>query len=133
MLGISDRDILQLVIISVVTLLVLAVKWRDLMLYCFDERQTRALGMNPTLLHILLMTLLVPHELVNTAVTNLIVIGERVSTTLLLIVKTFAAWTIGQPLLKPFSSGMTLANKPKAKKWSSTLKKSRARWITTSL
>ena len=58
MLGISDGDIIQLVAISVVTLLVLALKWRDLMLYCFDERQARALGMSPARLHILLMTLL---------------------------------------------------------------------------
>lgn len=58
MLGISNYDIIQLVIISVVTLLVLGLKWRDLMLYCFDERQARALGMKAGRLHVLLMTLL---------------------------------------------------------------------------
>ena len=58
MLAIGDSEIIQLVIISGVTLLVLAFKWRDLMLYCFDERQARALGMNPGGLHVLLMTLL---------------------------------------------------------------------------
>ena len=58
MLGISDNDILQLMIISAVTLLVLSLKWRDLMLYCFDERQARALGMKPGRLHLILMTLL---------------------------------------------------------------------------
>ncbi|MDX1680079.1 MAG: metal ABC transporter permease [Akkermansiaceae bacterium] len=58
MLGISDHDIIQLVAISVITLLILALKWRDLMLYCFDERQARALGMKAGRLHVLLMTLL---------------------------------------------------------------------------
>lgn len=58
MLAIGNNDIIQLVIISVVTLLVLSLKWRDLMLYCFDERQARALGMNAGRLHVLLMTLL---------------------------------------------------------------------------
>ncbi|MDX1681256.1 MAG: metal ABC transporter permease [Akkermansiaceae bacterium] len=58
MLGIANADIIQLVAISVVTLLVLALKWRDLMLYCFDERQARALGMNPGRLHLILMSLL---------------------------------------------------------------------------
>ncbi|MGA0898815.1 MAG: metal ABC transporter permease [Luteolibacter sp.] len=58
MLGISDSDILQLVLISVITLLVLTLKWRDLMLYCFDERQVRALGLSPRFLHLTLMTLL---------------------------------------------------------------------------
>ena len=58
MLAIGDSEIMQLVVISVITLLVLAFKWRDLMLYCFDERQARALGMRPALLYVLLMTLL---------------------------------------------------------------------------
>lgn len=58
MLAISDSDIFQLVIISAFTLLILTIKWRDLMLNCFDERQARALGMKPGHLHILLMTLL---------------------------------------------------------------------------
>lgn len=58
MLAIGDSEIIQLVIISGVTLLVLAFKWRDLMLFCFDERQATAIGMNPGRLYLLLMTLL---------------------------------------------------------------------------
>lgn len=57
-LGISDPDVLQVVIIAGVTLLVLGVKWRDLRLFCFDPNQARALGLNVTVLHYTLLTLL---------------------------------------------------------------------------
>jgi ABC-type Mn2+/Zn2+ transport system permease subunit len=57
-LGISDPDIWQVVIISAVTLVVLGVKWRDLLLFCFDPQQARALGMNVAALHLTLLTLL---------------------------------------------------------------------------
>ncbi len=57
-LGISDPDIVQVLIISGVALLVLGAKWRDLMLFCFDPNQARSLGLNTTVLHFLLLTLL---------------------------------------------------------------------------
>ena len=57
-LGISDPDVWQMVIISVLTLGVLAIKWRDLLLFCFDANQARALGLNVTALHYTLLTLL---------------------------------------------------------------------------
>lgn len=57
-LGISDPDIWQVVIISAVTLTVLGVKGRDLLLFCFDPQQARALGLNVTALHLTLLTLL---------------------------------------------------------------------------
>lgn len=57
-LGISDPDILQVLIISAVALLILGMKWRDLMLFCFDPNQARSLGLNTTVLHFLLLTLL---------------------------------------------------------------------------
>lgn len=57
-LGISNSDIVQVLIISGVTLLVLGLKWRDLLLFCFDPNQARALGLNTTLLHFTLLTLL---------------------------------------------------------------------------
>ena len=57
-LGISHRDIVQMLIISAATVLVLGVKWRDLLLYCFDPNQARTLGLNTTFLHGLLLTLL---------------------------------------------------------------------------
>ena len=57
-LAISDGDILQVVIISGLSLLVLALKWRDLLLFCFDAQQARAMGMNVGILHAMLLTLL---------------------------------------------------------------------------
>ena len=57
-LGISDPDIVQVVIISTVTLVVLGLKWRDLLLFCFDANQARAIGLNVTVLHYTLLTLL---------------------------------------------------------------------------
>jgi manganese/iron transport system permease protein len=57
-LGISDPDIVQVAIISAITLVVLGLKWRDLLLFCFDANQARAIGLNVTLLHYTLLTLL---------------------------------------------------------------------------
>ena len=57
-LGISNPDIVQVLIISGVTLVVLGLKWRDLLLFCFDANQARALGLNTTALHFTLLTLL---------------------------------------------------------------------------
>jgi ABC-type Mn2+/Zn2+ transport system permease subunit len=57
-LAISDPDILQVLIIAGVSILVLMVKWRDLLLYCFDEAHARSLGMNTGFLHFLLLALL---------------------------------------------------------------------------
>ncbi|MEQ1862112.1 MAG: metal ABC transporter permease [Chthoniobacteraceae bacterium] len=57
-LGISDADIWQIAIVSAVTLTVLGLKWRDLLLFCFDPNQARALGLNVRALHFTLLTLL---------------------------------------------------------------------------
>jgi ABC-type Mn2+/Zn2+ transport system permease subunit len=57
-LGISDSDIVQVLMISAVTLVVLGFKWRDLLLFCFDANQARALGFNTLVLHGMLLTLL---------------------------------------------------------------------------
>ncbi|MES2597023.1 MAG: metal ABC transporter permease [Verrucomicrobiota bacterium] len=57
-LAISDPDILQVLIISGVSILILMMKWRDLLLYCFDEGHARSIGLNTTLLHLLLLSLL---------------------------------------------------------------------------
>jgi ABC-type Mn2+/Zn2+ transport system permease subunit len=57
-IAIADSAILQVVGISAVTLLVIAFKWRDLMLYCFDPNQARTLGLKANVLHITLLALL---------------------------------------------------------------------------
>lgn len=57
-LGIAAEDVLQVVIVSGLCLLVLALKWRDLMLFCFDANQARALGLRVGALHVVLLLLL---------------------------------------------------------------------------
>lgn len=57
-LGISDEDAVQVVIIAVVTLTILALKWRDLMVVFFDAQHARNVGLNPTALTLLFFTLL---------------------------------------------------------------------------
>ena len=57
-LGISDIDILQIIIISIVLLLMIFVKWKDIRLVIFDESYAQSLGLNTFLLKILFITLL---------------------------------------------------------------------------
>jgi manganese/iron transport system permease protein len=57
-LGISDDDAFQVVIISAVTLGLLLLKWKDLMLLFFDESQARAVGLRTTALKVLFFALL---------------------------------------------------------------------------
>lgn len=57
-LAITPEDTLQLVIISLVSLAILLVKWKDLMVTFFDESHARSIGLNPTLLKALFFTLL---------------------------------------------------------------------------
>ncbi len=57
-LGIAAGDVVQLVIVSLICLAIILLKWRDLMLFCFDANQARALGMRVGALHVLLLLLL---------------------------------------------------------------------------
>lgn len=57
-LFIADPDILQVILISAVTLIVLGLKWKDLMLFCFDPNQARTLGLRAGVLHVVLLSLL---------------------------------------------------------------------------
>jgi ABC-type Mn2+/Zn2+ transport system permease subunit len=58
LLGIADSDIWQMVAIAAVALALLLAKWRDLLLFCFDPGQARALGLNVRFLHCTLLGLL---------------------------------------------------------------------------
>lgn len=58
MLGMADFDIMQAIVISGVAMAVLLAKWKDLLLFCFDPNQARSIGLNTTVLHFLLLTLL---------------------------------------------------------------------------
>ncbi|UHS57535.1 metal ABC transporter permease [Agrobacterium vaccinii] len=57
-LAITPEDTLQLALIGGISLLVLAVKWRDFMVVFFDENHARTVGLNPDLLKIIFFTLL---------------------------------------------------------------------------
>jgi manganese/iron transport system permease protein len=57
-LAISDEDVIQVALISGVSLLLLALKWKDLMVTFFDESHARTLGLNTGLLKGLFFTLL---------------------------------------------------------------------------
>jgi manganese/iron transport system permease protein len=57
-LAISNEDVIQVAIISAISLAVLALKWKDLMVTFFDENHARSIGLNPALLKGLFFTLL---------------------------------------------------------------------------
>ncbi|MEM7289123.1 MAG: metal ABC transporter permease [Pseudomonadota bacterium] len=57
-LAITPEDTLQLVIISLVSLTVLLLKWKDLLVVFFDENHARSIGLNPGLLKVVFFTLL---------------------------------------------------------------------------
>ena len=57
-LAIAPEDVVQLVAISVVCLVVIVLKWRDLLLFSFDPNQARTLGLRVRLLHLTLLLLL---------------------------------------------------------------------------
>ncbi len=57
-LAITPSDTLQLAIIGSVSMVVLLLKWKDLMITFFDEAHARSIGLNPTRLKLLFFTLL---------------------------------------------------------------------------
>jgi manganese/iron transport system permease protein len=57
-LAITTEDTIQLALIGGISLLVLAVKWREFMVVFFDENHARTVGLNPDLLKIIFFTLL---------------------------------------------------------------------------
>ncbi|MDP7142605.1 MAG: metal ABC transporter permease [Alphaproteobacteria bacterium] len=57
-LAISDYDIMQVVIISVVCLCVLALKWKDFLVVFFDEGHARSIGLPVQILQVVFFTLL---------------------------------------------------------------------------
>ncbi|WP_411033558.1 metal ABC transporter permease [Shinella sp. BYT-45] len=57
-LAVTPEDTIQLAVIGAVTLLILLLKWKDLMVTFFDESHARSIGLNTTALKILFFTLL---------------------------------------------------------------------------
>jgi len=56
-LGISRSDVNQTLIISFIVISILLIFRKDLMLYCFDAKHARSIGINTGILHYLLLTL----------------------------------------------------------------------------
>lgn len=57
-LGISDADIIQTIIIAIITLVTLTILKKDLILFCFDATHARSIGLNITFLYYVLLSLL---------------------------------------------------------------------------
>lgn len=57
-LGISDSDIIQTVVISIITLVTLAILRKDLVLFCFDSTHAQSIGINIGFLYYVLLSLL---------------------------------------------------------------------------
>ena len=57
-LAISPEDTVQLVLIGVISLVILLLKWKDLMVTFFDESHARSIGLRPEALKVLFFTLL---------------------------------------------------------------------------
>jgi len=57
-LAITPQDTLQLAIIGGVSMIVLLLKWKDLMITFFDEAHAQSIGLNPARLKLLFFTLL---------------------------------------------------------------------------
>lgn len=57
-LGISLSDINQTIFISLLVVVILTIFRKDLMLYCFDPRHAKTVGINVSFLHYLLLTCL---------------------------------------------------------------------------
>lgn len=58
LLGITDSDLIQTLVISLVVLALLLLRRRDLLLFCFDPTHARSIGLRTGSLHYLLLTLL---------------------------------------------------------------------------
>jgi manganese transport system permease protein len=57
-LGISDGDIVQTIVISIITLVTIALLRKDLLLFCFDPTHAQSIGLNTVALHYTLLSLL---------------------------------------------------------------------------
>ncbi|MEK8071910.1 metal ABC transporter permease [Rhodococcoides navarretei] len=58
LLGVSQADMVQVFVLGGITLAVMIVKRRDFTLFAFDRTQARAVGINPTVISAVMLTLL---------------------------------------------------------------------------
>ena len=99
MLGISVADLMQTGIIAALIALLVALKWKDLLLHAFDPQQAKACGLNTTLLHYGLLSMIAM-----TIVATLSAVGIILSIALLI-----APGAIALLVMRRFSSVLIFA------------------------
>ena len=106
-LGISQADVKQTLIISFVVIFILLLFRKDLMLYCFDAKHARSIGINTGMLHYLLLTLLSLSAVVGLQTVGIILVVAMLITpgaTAYLLTDRFDRMTILAVISSSFSS-----------------------------
>ena len=105
-LGISRSDVNQTLIISFIVISILLIFRKDLMLYCFDAKHARSIGINTGILHYLLLTLLSLSAVVGLQTVGIIVVAMLITpgATAYLLTDRFDRMTILAVISSSFSS-----------------------------
>ena len=106
-LGISRSDVNQTLIISFIVISILLIFRKDLMLYCFDAKHARSIGINTGILHYLLLTLLSLSAVVGLQTVGIILVVAMLITpgaTAYLLTDRFDQMTILAVISSSFSS-----------------------------
>ena len=106
-LGISRSDVNQTLIISFIVIFILLIFKKDLMLYCFDAKHARSIGINTGILHYLLLTLLSLSAVVGLQTVGIILVVAMLITpgaTAYLLTDRFDRMTILAVISSSFSS-----------------------------
>jgi len=106
-LGISRSDVNQTLIISFIVISILLIFRKDLMLYCFDAKHARSIGINSGILHYLLLTLLSLSAVVGLQTVGIILVVAMLITpgaTAYLLTDRFDRMTILAVISSSFSS-----------------------------
>ena len=106
-LGISLSDVKQTIFISLLVVILLSIFRKDLMLYCFDAKHARSIGINTGMLHYLLLTLLSLSAVVGLQTVGIILVVAMLITpgaTAYLLTDRFDRMTILAVVSSSFSS-----------------------------
>ena len=106
-LGISRSDVNQTLIISFIVISILLIFRKDFMLYCFDAKHARSIGINTGILHYLLLTLLSLSAVVGLQTVGIILVVAMLITpgaTAYLLTDRFDRMTILAVISSSFSS-----------------------------
>jgi len=106
-LGISRADVNQTLIISFIVISILLIFRKDLMLYCFDAKHARSIGINTGILHYLLLTLLSLSAVVGVQTVGIILVVAMLITpgaTAYLLTDRFDRMTLLAVISSSFSS-----------------------------